>query len=114
VTTELSDVDETIDQDDGWSILPMDGKGVRIMREMCSTCIFRPGNRMHLAPGRVGSMLASVRATDSYVPCHKWLGTGIPGAICRGSDNAHEGQLARMARRMEMLYEVDEKEAPGG
>lgn len=91
------DVDED-DNEDGWVFPPLDSLArVRVMAEKCSTCIFRPGNRMSLQEGRVAGMLADVRAEDSYIPCHKTLGTGLPSAICRGGHEAHRGALARMA-----------------
>lgn len=55
-------------------------------------------------------MLESVRATDSFIPCHKTLGTGLPSAICRGGHEAHEGALARMADRLGGMVEVTEAE----
>ena len=73
--------------------------GVRLLATQCSTCIFRPANLMHLEPGRVKGMLDEVRATDTYVVCHQSLGRKL-GDICKGSNDAHCGQLVRMAERM--------------
>lgn len=96
---------------DGWVVPPVDSRArIRLMADKCSTCVFRPGNKMDLVAGRVKQMVESVRATDSYIPCHKTLGTGIPSAICRGGHEAHEGALARMADRLGGLVEVTEAE----
>jgi len=98
------------DEQDGWALPPLEDGRVRIMRERCSTCIFRPGNRMSLQRGRVASMLADVRRDDSFVTCHKTLGTGKPGAICRGSSDAYESTLEQVARRLGLVVEVDGEE----
>lgn len=58
---------------------------------MCETCIFRPGNRMHLRPGRLADMIRSAMRADSFIVCHTTL-PGMPGnpdgrgpsAACRG------------------------------
>lgn len=95
-----SDLTEDDLEDEGWAPPPYVRGKLRFMREKCSTCVFRPGNRMDLDPGRVAGMLRDVRRDDGYIPCHKTLGAGIPTAICKGGDEAHEGQLARVARRL--------------
>lgn len=83
------------DDDDDWVVPPLGPRGVRVMAEQCSTCIFRPGNLMSLRPGRVKQMLADVRRDDSYIPCHQTLGTGRPSAICRGQADAYAGWTMR-------------------
>lgn len=106
--------DEFDDEEDGWAVPPIDAAGkLRIMAEKCSTCIFRPGNVMRLEPGRVKGMLVDVRANDSFVTCHKTLGTGGPGAICAGSSEAHMGQVERIARRFGSVAFVTEAEVAG-
>lgn len=97
--------------EEGWALPPLDSETgqLRIMREQCSTCIFRPGNRMDLNRGRVRQMLAEVRRADSFVTCHKTLGTGEPGAICKGGSEAYMGQIERIARRIPNgIIEVEE------
>lgn len=102
--------DEVEVDEEEWSRSSYHEGRLRIMAEMCSTCIFRPGNRMQLNPGRVKDMLAEVRANDGHVTCHKTLGTGQPGAICRGSDDAHQGQASRIAERLGLMLAVTEEE----
>jgi len=87
--------------DDGWAIPPIGPRGLRVMAEQCSTCIFRPGNPMRLQPGRVRSMMDEVRARDSFIPCHQTLGTGEPSAICRGQADAFRGWLLRHIETVE-------------
>jgi hypothetical protein len=67
--------------------------GVLVLDRMCSTCIFRPGNLMHLSPGRVKSMVDSTRPSRdhrsqpqaSHITCHATLHTpGVHPAMCRG------------------------------
>lgn len=60
---------------------------VRLCADRCATCIFRPGNLMHLEPGRVKGMVEGAIAKQGHVTCHSTLahnGKGLPGAVCRG------------------------------
>lgn len=60
---------------------------VRLMERRCATCIFRPGNPMHLMPGRVKGMVEECMAREGHVVCHDSLAQndkGLPGAVCRG------------------------------
>jgi hypothetical protein len=60
---------------------------VRLMAQRCDTCIFRPGNLMHLEPGRVKGMVDACVANMGHVTCHDTLAhndKGLPGAVCRG------------------------------
>jgi hypothetical protein len=49
-----------------------DGR-VHVQAQMCSTCIFRPGNLMDLNAGRVRSMVDEAREHDSAIVCHQTL-----------------------------------------
>jgi hypothetical protein len=62
-----------------------DGK-VHVMADRCGTCIFRPGNRMSLAPGRVRGMVDETqRESGGHVVCHSTLyREGVGNAVCRG------------------------------
>ncbi len=66
---------------------------VRVLADLCTTCIYRPGNLMHLAPGRVRQLAAEALATNGHIVCHSTLPAlappGTKGAICRGFANAH-------------------------
>jgi hypothetical protein len=58
----------------------------RLLSRKCNTCIYRPGNLMHLQPGRRDQMEATALARDSWIVCHSTLpAAGQPEAgICRG------------------------------
>lgn len=63
-----------------------DGR-IHVMGKKCSTCVFLPGNRMRLEPGRVKALLDENLAADSALQCHKTLpyaADPLPPAICRG------------------------------
>lgn len=108
---EIED-DEDEEDDEGYQLPPIDPvtHKLRVMAEKCSTCIFRPGNLMSLNSGRVAGMLQNVVRQDSYITCHQTLGTGEPGAICKGGSDAHMGQLERIARRLDGVIEVQPTE----
>lgn len=82
---------------------------------MCPTCIFRPGNPMHLEPGRVRSMVEESRRKDSFIICHETIDfqaqeDGVSGedeAMCRGHlDSGAYPQLLRIADRLGLVEEV--------
>lgn len=83
----------------------VDGR-VRVCRRLCSTCIFRPGNRMHLQPGRVEAMVAQATADDSTIVCHQSLGEPA-GAVCRGFFERHATAPLQIADRLGFVDYVD-------
>jgi hypothetical protein len=94
------------------SVLGPDGP--RLCAEKCSTCIFRPGNLMHLQPGRVRQMVRDTLAAGSYITCHATLpyaDTGSEPAICRGFYDAH-GPRSNLIRIWGRLGGFDEIEPP--
>ncbi|MEU6475359.1 hypothetical protein ABZ858_00440 [Streptomyces sp. NPDC047017] len=72
---------------------------VRICEDRCTTCIFRPGNLMHLAPGRVAAMVKKAVAAEGHIVCHSTLGTSAP-AICAGYATHPRGRTASLALRL--------------
>lgn len=56
---------------------------VRQCADLCDTCIYRPGNLAHVAPGRVQEMTRAAIAAEGHVVCHATIGTPEP-AICAG------------------------------
>jgi hypothetical protein len=74
---------EDEDEDEG-PVSCVGPTGLRVLAEQCSTCIFRPGNLMHLNAGRLKDMTESVVASQTYVICHQTLDQPL-GAVCRGS-----------------------------
>jgi hypothetical protein len=81
---------------------------VRLCADLCNTCIFRPGNLMHLDRGRVAQMARDSRAKEGHIVCHSTLGTEQP-AICRGyADKADHGRslALRLGRAMRTIREI--------
>jgi hypothetical protein len=74
---------------------------LHVKREQCSTCIFKPGNKMQLRAGRMADLTAETDARDANVVCHQTL-DGI-GALCRGSVDRRPGQMYRIAERLNGL-----------
>jgi hypothetical protein len=81
------------------------GGKVHVKAEKCATCIFRPGNLMHLDPGRVAGMVAEAKRKDSAIICHSTLGTR-KNAVCRGFFDSHGTIPLRLARIMGNVEEV--------
>lgn len=79
--------------------------GVWVCADRCSSCIFRPGNLMHLSPGRVRSMVDAAVAAQGTIPCHETLEG--PAAICRGFWDAHRHRvgLLQVAERLGLVRE---------
>ena len=77
-------IDGDPDDEDDEPVSCVGPTGLRVLKEQCSTCIFRPGNLMHLNSGRLKDMTESVEASQTYVICHQTLDQPL-GAVCRGS-----------------------------
>lgn len=81
----------------------VDNDGVRLCGQKCPTCIFRPGNLMHLQEGRLQDMVDSALAADGAgsIVCHDTLDEPR-NAICRGFWDAYKDrvQLLQVAARM--------------
>jgi hypothetical protein len=79
-----------------------DGK-IHVQADKCGTCIFRPGNLMHLKPGRVAEMVQTSLADDSAITCHQTLDGD--NALCSGFFTAYGDQVfpLRLARAMDAL-----------
>lgn len=72
---------------------------VRVCDDLCSTCIYRPGNLMHLKPGRLQGMTDEAVEQEGHVVCHQTLGTTEP-AICAGFARHPLGRLRSLALRL--------------
>jgi hypothetical protein len=83
---------------------PLTPEGLWICSEMCSTCVFRPGNLMQLQPGRLRGMVNDSLANDSGIPCHKTLDGRR--ALCRGFWDRH--QRDTLMCRLGAVYGVRE------
>ncbi|MEV0269830.1 DUF6283 family protein [Hamadaea sp. NPDC050747] len=73
----------------------------RLMKELCSTCILKPGDLMHLGPDYLRQFLAHARARGSFVICHQTLPgmsePPLPPAICRGFANSYDTPALQIA-----------------
>ncbi|MGP3949636.1 hypothetical protein [Streptomyces sp. 7N604] len=81
---------------------------VRLCTHRCETCIFHPGNPMHLEPSRVTDMVTRSRQAEGHVVCRKTLGTPSP-VICRGfADGPDQGRslALRLSRALGTLQKV--------
>jgi len=81
-----------------------DGK-VHVQEAKCKTCIYRPGNLMHLEEGRKDSMQAEAIADEGVIPCHQTLYQKPQAeSVCRGFFDVakHEGLLA-VAERLDII-----------
>lgn len=77
-----------------------------MMAERCDTCIFRPGNRMHLLPGRVRQMVEEVKRKEGCIPCHETL--ALPEqAVCRGQFDTLKTQPLQVAERLGVIEWTD-------
>jgi hypothetical protein len=82
----------------------------RLLSERCATCVFRPGNRMRLAPGRLAQLVEHHRATGSLLICHDTLSYGthpeFGEAMCRGYFDAY-ADPSRVAQIMTVVFGPD-------
>ena len=83
----------------------------RLLAARCSTCILRPGDKMHLGARHTAAFIRHVQAEGTYVVCHQTLTYGDnPGfgpAICRGFADACDTPALRLLRAFGRLLEVD-------
>jgi hypothetical protein len=82
---------------------------VYVRRTQCDTCIFRPGNLMHLQEGRVDEMVTGALENESCIPCHHHLYEGQEiEPVCRGFFARHHTVPIRLAILMNILEWVDD------
>jgi hypothetical protein len=76
----------------------------RLLTEQCSTCIFRPGNPMHLSPGRLKDMVDGAKRKEGFIVCHATLRgvapKGTKPAICRGFFDRYSTQALQVLERL--------------
>lgn len=81
---------------------------IHILSERCTTCVFRPGNLMHLPPGRLQDLVESNRAADTAFACHQTIYGQTPDeALCRGYVDAYGDGITpiRLARQLGLVAE---------
>jgi hypothetical protein len=74
---------------------------VHVQKQMCGTCIFRPGNLMNLQPGTVEMMVAGSVKNEAAIPCHETLDGG--NSVCRGFFDRHRTAPLQIAERLGMV-----------
>lgn len=81
----------------------------RLLSRQCATCIFRPGNLMHLDEGRLKDMVRA--AARTYVICHDTLPyadhPGVGPAICRGFYDRYDTFALQVIRLLFGFQECD-------
>ncbi|MEV0431537.1 hypothetical protein [Micromonospora sp. NPDC050495] len=89
----------------------------RLLSRQCDTCIFNPGNPMHLAPGRLRDLVSEARQRESFIVCHDTLPhyrqPGVKPAICRGFADRYRTQALQLIERLFGFVEVDPPGATG-
>lgn len=120
IAKDRLDVDvevDPLDSDQGDYPPPYrDGK-VHVMAEKCFTCVFRPGNIMHLSPGRLKSMADHVQETGVPFSCHQTLAYSEEryrdhyqgNALCAGAveNYGDKSVVMRMAHACDVIEEVE-------
>lgn len=71
---------------------------IRICESRCTTCIFKPGNLMHLSPGRLAAMTREALECEGHIVCHSTLDHSR-AAICRGYADLPQAQQRSLALR---------------
>lgn len=91
----------------------------KLLAERCATCVFRPGNLMHLSAGRLADLIQSNIDAGALLICHSTLPDWDPEvdkAICRGFWDGYRDEVA-VVQVMERLFGPDwyeEVEPPRG
>lgn len=93
-----------------------DGR-VHVMADKCSSCVFRPGNLMHLPPGRLKGMADDVQESGIPFSCHQTLSYAEEkyndhyggNALCAGAVEAFgaESTVMRMAHAYGVIADVE-------
>lgn len=80
----------------------------RLLATECDTCIFRPGNLMHLRRGRLREITDAAVRANSFITCHSTLPgmSGVQPAVCRGFYNRFTTNLLRILERLGGWHEV--------
>lgn len=92
----------------------------RLLSRQCDTCVFRPGNRMDLRPGRLRDLVRNNLAAGAFLICHDTLPYGphpdADQAMCRGYWDRYRARTAlgqvmdRLSGGQQWWVEVDPPE----
>jgi len=82
----------------------------RLLSRQCATCIFRPGNPMHLDPGRLRDIVEQALNGRGYIICHDTLPhyrhPHAQPAICRGFHDRYTTPALQVIGRLWGFIEV--------
>lgn len=83
----------------------------QLMAEKCPTCIFRPGDPMHLGARRLADIIEQNRAKGTALICHSTLEYGqypeVGRAVCRGYYDAYpDTSVLQVVERLGGFAEV--------
>ena len=88
----------------------------RLLARMCDTCVFRPGNLMHLRQGRLRDLVEQARQAQSFIVCHSTLPgmapDGAEPAVCRGFADRYHTQSLQLIERLFGFTEVEPPPKP--
>lgn len=77
---------------------------VHVMADLCSTCVFRGGNLMHLPPGRLADLVRANVTADAALACHSTTyGQAPQEAICRGFADRYRTTPIQLAERLDLI-----------
>lgn len=89
----------------------------QLLAEKCSTCIFRPGDPMHLGADRLRDIIERNRAGGALLTCHATLSYGahpeVGQAACRGFYDAYGAESAAARFAHAVFGGFDEIPDPG-
>lgn len=89
---------------------------MRVLADLCTTCLFHPGNRAGLHSRRLTQLIRDALTAGGQIPCHSTLPPKAPpgtkAAICRGFANAYWHDILAL-RLAAVLGHVVEVQPPG-
>lgn len=88
-----------------------------VFKEMCSTCVFRPGNPMQLRPGALKRVVEGNLASGTLLMCHTTtFGQAAEEIACKGFfDRYGEGQMVvQVINRIGGFRQVPVSDAQAG
>lgn len=91
---------------------PYRGGRVHILAEQCSTCVFRPGNLMHLSKERMRELIEDNQ--ESALTCHATLyRDDVAPAVCRGFADRYDTLPLVLAHATGIVvYDAPPREEP--
>lgn len=83
---------------------------IHVHANKCDTCVFRKGNPMKLAPGRLAEIIDENLKADTALICHKTTYEQKPDEnVCKGFFDAYGDEITalQIAERMGLIELVD-------